>query len=146
VSQAQDELPWTPVDAGVLEGMRGGFTLGSGLVVSFGIERLVSIDGSIVSRTSLQIPDLSRLGQEQAEQTREALSSVKLIQSGHDNIYADALSAQTPGGIVIQNSLNDKAILSQTVISAGVNSMALLQALLFQHRLDEAIARAAESH
>lgn len=137
---------WVPVPAGELEQARGGFTLGNGLAVSFGLERLVSLNGNVVSRTSLQLADVSRWTAAQAEQTREALSSVKLIQTGHDNIYLGVTPAQMAGGIVIQNSLNDQVIRSQTVISASVNSLALLKALQFQQSLGDAIARATGAH
>jgi hypothetical protein len=137
---------WTAVSADVLEGTRGGFSFGSGLAISFGLERLVSLNGSVVSLTRLQVPDLSRLSAEQAEQTREALSSVKLIQAGDDNIYVRAAPGQTSGGTVIQNSLNDQVIRSQTVITASVNSLSLLQALRFEHSLAETIAGAASPH
>jgi hypothetical protein len=134
---------WTPVDAGLLAATRGGFKFGSGLEVSLGIERLVSINGSVVARTSFEVADLGTLSAGQAEQARVALSAVKLIQNGNHNVYAPALSAQTLGGTVIQNSLNDQAIGSQTVISASVNSLELLKALNLQGTLREAVARAA---
>jgi hypothetical protein len=137
---------WTPVSAEVLDDTRGGFVLDSGLAVSFGLERLVSLNGNVVSRTSLQLPDVSRLTAEQAQQTREALSAVKLVQAGHDNIYLQSTPGQTLGATVIQNSLNDQVIRSQTVITASVNSLALLQALRLERSLVEAIATAASPH
>jgi hypothetical protein len=188
---------WTPVSADVLERARGGFELDTGVALSFGLERLVSQNGNVVSHTTLQIPDMTRMSAELAEQTREALSGVKLIQIGHDNIYVQAAPgpaadatvaqnvpheqvpaspslspAQTPaptavqarlnervihtqavmapvpvaGTTVIQNSLNDQVIRSQTVISASVNSMALLQALRLERSLSEVIAGSASPH
>ena len=113
------------------------------LAVSLGIERLVSINGEIVSRTSFELADMSHLSAEQAELTREALSSVKLIQNGGDNIYQATMSAQTLGGTVIQNTLNDQLIRSQTVINSTVNSTALLKTLNFNGSLSDALARAA---
>ncbi|MFL6675704.1 MAG: hypothetical protein ACJ8LG_20710 [Massilia sp.] len=137
---------WTPVATSVLEDTRGGFALNSGLMVSFGLERLVSLNGNVVSRTSLQVADLTRLSPEQAQQTRDALSSVKLIQNGHDNIYVGAAPGQLAGGTVVQNNLNDQVIRSQTVISASLNSLALLKALQFQQSLGDALAGAAGPH
>lgn len=138
-----DPSDWVPVSSAVLDQMRGGFTLGEGLQVSLGIERLVSINGEIVSRTSFELADMSHLSAEQAELTREALSSVKLIQNGGDNIYQATMSAQTLGGTVIQNTLNDQLIRSQTVINSTVNSTALLKTLNFNGSLSDALARAA---
>lgn len=136
---------WVPVSAAILEHTRGGFTLGGGLEVSLGIERLVSINGNTVSRTTLQLGDMSRLSAEQARQTGEALSSVNLIQNGHDNIVVAALAPLPLGGTVIQNSLNDQLIRSQTVIHSSVNSMGLLKTLNFQGSLGDAITHAAGS-
>ncbi|MFZ3288940.1 MAG: hypothetical protein WA191_19120 [Telluria sp.] len=138
-----DPADWVPVSSAVLDQTRGGFTLGEGLQVSLGIERLVSINGEIVSRTSFELADMSHLSTEQAELTREALSSVKLIQNGGDNIYQATMSAQTLGGTVIQNTLNDQLIRSQTVINSTVNSTALLKTLNFNGSLSDALARAA---
>jgi hypothetical protein len=148
-ASAQDNADpphWVPVDGAALERMRGGFTTGSGLAVSFGIERLVTINGDIVARTSVQIADLNHLSVDQAQQTSAALSAVKLVQNGSDNIYLAAMSSQTLGGTVIQNSLNDQVISSQTVISSTVNSVGLLRALNFQASLGDALARAAAVH
>jgi hypothetical protein len=143
IAAAGEPAGWRPVDTAVLDSTRGGFTLGSGLVLSFGIERLVSINGNVVARTNVELADLGRLGSGPAPQTGAALSSVNLIQNGHDNIYADASAAASLGGLVIQNSHNDQAIRSQTVISASVNSMSLLKALNFQNSVGEALARSA---
>ncbi|MBZ2206634.1 hypothetical protein [Massilia soli] len=134
---------WVPVAEAVLAAARGGFTLDTGLLMTLGIEREISINGEVVSRTSLQLTDISRLSAEQALQTSEALSAVKLVQNGHDNIVVDALPAQALGGTVIQNSLNDQLIRSHTVIHASANSMAMLKTLNFHASLGDAIARAA---
>lgn len=134
---------WVAVADAVLDAARGGFTLDTGLLLTLGIEREISINGELVSRTSLQLTDVSRLSPEQARQTSEALSAVKLVQNGHDNIVVDAMSAQALGGTVIQNSLNDQLIRSHTVIHSSVNSMALLKTLNFHASLGDAIARAA---
>ncbi|MES2759090.1 MAG: hypothetical protein V4693_17090 [Pseudomonadota bacterium] len=134
---------WTPVDEDQLEQMRGGFENGAGLTMSFGIERLVSINGNVVSRTNIDIADLKNLSAEQARQTADALSSVKLIQNGHDNIYEAGEAARVAGGVVIQNTLNDQLIRSQTVISSTVNSASLLKTLNFQGTLSDALNRAA---
>jgi hypothetical protein len=134
---------WTPVDEDQLEQMRGGFGDAAGLTVSLGIERLVSINGDVVSRTHIDIADLNRLSAEQVRQTGDALSSVKLIQNGRDNIYEAGESARVAGGVVIQNTLNDQLIRSQTVISSTVNSASLLKSLNFQGTLSDALSRAA---
>jgi hypothetical protein len=134
---------WTPVNEGQLERMRGGFTTPGGLQVSLGIERLVSINGELVARTHFDISDLNHLNEEQLRQTRDGLSSVKLIQSGGDNIYQAGASTRAAAGTVIQNTLNDQLIRSQTVISSTVNSASLLKTINFQGSLSDALTRAA---
>lgn len=134
---------WVPVSAAVLDAARGGFTFETGLQLTLGIHREISINGEVVSRTSLQLTDVSSLSAEQAQQTSAALSAIKLVQNGHDNIVVGAMSTQTLGGTVIQNSLNDQLIRSHTVIHSSVNSMALMKTLNFQASLGDAIARAA---
>jgi hypothetical protein len=133
---------WAPVDEAELDGMRGGFDNEAGLRVSLGIERLVSINGNIVAHTNIDIADLNHLTEEQVRQTRDALSSVKLVQNGSDNIYQAGESPRALGGIVIQNTLNDQQIRSQTVISSTVNSASLLKTLNFQGSLSDALTRA----
>lgn len=137
---------WVPVAETVLDAARGGFTFDTGLRLTLGIDREISINGEVVSRTSLQLADVSRLSAEQAQQTSAALSAVKLVQNGHDNMVAGAMSTQTLGGTVIQNSLNDQLIRTHTVIHASVNSLALMKTLNFQGSLGDAIARAAGPH
>jgi hypothetical protein len=136
---------WVAVDDAQLATLRGGFTSPSGLTVSLGIERLVSINGDVVARTSFDIADLNRMSEEQARLTRDALSSVKLIQNGGDNIYQAGDSSRVIGGVVIQNTLNDQLIRSETVISSTVNSASLLKSLNFQASLSDALTRAAST-
>jgi hypothetical protein len=133
---------WGPVDETELDRMRGGFGNDAGLRVSIGIERLVSINGNIVAHTNIDLADLNHLSEEQARQTRDALSSVKLVQNGSDNIYQAGESPRALGGIVIQNTLNDQQIRSQTVISASVNSASLLKTINFQGSLSDALTGA----
>ena len=49
---------WEPVSAERLDETRGGFTTPAGLEVSLGIQRLVTINGDIVAKTTLQIADI----------------------------------------------------------------------------------------
>ncbi|MES2900806.1 MAG: hypothetical protein V4723_13845 [Pseudomonadota bacterium] len=142
---AQAPQDWIALPAAALEHARGGFTTHSGLALSLGIERLVSINGEIVARTSFHVADVARLSVEQAQQTSATLSAIKLIQNGSDNMVHAALAHQSLGGTVIQNSLDGQHIQSQTVINASANSIGLLTTLNFQGSLSEAIARAAGS-
>lgn len=146
VAAAPPATQWTAVSPTVLDSARGGFTVGPGLVLSFGLERLVALNGVVVARTSLQLTDIGGLTAEQVRQTREALSAVKLIQAGRDNIFVQPASGPMAGATVIQNSLDGQVIRSQTVITASVNSLALLQALRLERSITEALAGSAGPH
>ena len=133
---------WVAVDAATLDSLRGGFTGPQGLAVSLGIERLVAINGALVSRTSFHVADIGRLDAEQARQASATLSQVKLVQSGSDNMMQAGFASATLAGTVIQNTLNDQLIESRTVIDASVNSMGLLKDINFNGNVSDAIAQA----
>ena len=46
--------------------MRGGFQLPSGATLSFGIERVVYVNGELAASTAVRVADLSRLSAEEA--------------------------------------------------------------------------------
>lgn len=125
---------WEPVSAEVLDASRGGFTTPGGLEVSLGIQRVVTINGDIVARTSLQIADIRAMTSAEALNAQEALAATTLVQNGVGNIFTgDSIS-----GTFIQNSLNDQIIRSQTMISSSVNSAALLKDLNFNQSVRDA--------
>ena len=134
---------WVAVDAAVLGQLRGGLSIAGGLQVSLGIERIVTINGEVQSRTSFQLTDIARLSEQQATLTRAALSDVKLIQNGGANMALAALPDASLGGTIIQNSLSGQHIDTRTLITASVNSMGLLKANNFHGNVSDAIARAA---
>lgn len=129
-----------PVDDAALDALRGGFDLGSGLVMSLGIERTVSINGAVTSATSLNIADVSRLSSEQAGQAAAALGALTLVQNGAGNLFIGGPMNQAIGATVVQNSLNDQVLRTQTVISSTVNSAELLKTINFQGSLLDALS------
>ncbi len=56
---------WVAVDSTVLDEMRGGFDIGPGLKVSFGIERIVNLNGVLQTMTRIEVPDAVKLTQSQ---------------------------------------------------------------------------------
>ncbi len=132
---------WVAVDAATLDSLRGGFTTAAGLTVSLGVERLLAINGEIVSQTRFQMADIGKLDVAQAQQTGATLSAVKLIQNGSDNMMLTGFSSEALAGMVIQNTLNDQLIDSRTIINASVNSDSLLKTINFNGNLSDAIAR-----
>lgn len=133
---------WVPVDTTMLDTMRGGFTTPAGLEVSLGIERVVMLNGILVAHTTVEIADIGKLSGTNAEQTRAALSSLNLVQSGADNMAA-SLTDAVPAATLVQNTLDGQRIDSSTVIHSSVNSIGLLTALNVQDNLRDALSRAA---
>jgi hypothetical protein len=124
-TSVQAAPPFTPsaaVAAAVLDGYRGGFTTGSGLVVSFGIERIVTVDGQVAARSELRMGDLSR---------------------PDGGVQVVGQLGQLTNGTVVQNSLNDQTIGTTTIIHASVDTRGLMQAMHFQSTLANALNAAA---
>lgn len=126
---------WVKVDASALAAWRGGFATAQGLQLALGIEQLASINGQLVARTALALAPGQSVG-----------AGLTLVQQGSGNLMQPVLSADTAGALVIQNSLNDQRIDAQTIISASVNSGALMETINFQGQLNDALARAATAH
>lgn len=133
---------WLPASNEQLDKARGGFSLDSGLNVSFGIIRTVTINGDMVSRTSFDLPDITSISPDQARLVNTALGHTGVIQSGSGNFIDPATVMDLNGGTLIQNSLNDQQIQTLTVINTGVNSLALLKSINTQDVLTDALVRA----
>lgn len=112
---------WKPINPARLDAMRGGFVAPSGLVVSFGIERLVSINGQVVAATQLRIPDLSRMSADDAA----ALAMLRDSQVVH--VGPGTRVAGGTAGLVIQNTLDGQAISARTSLDVGVNTLPLFR-------------------
>jgi hypothetical protein len=139
-----DAAEWAAVDTATLDQARGGFETPGGLAISLGIERVVSVNGEVLSRTNVAIPDVATMSADQLLQAREALGSARLIQIGGNNFAPGDLGLGS-GATFVQNSLDHQAILAQTTITSTVNSMALIKDLNFQSTIRDAIVRSAGS-
>lgn len=135
---------WAPVDEATLDDNRGGFETPGGLAISLGIERVVSVNGEVLSRTNVAIPDVASMNAEQLLQARDALGTARLIQIGGSN-FAPNDVALGSGATLVQNSLDHQAIMAQTTITSTVNSMALIKDLNFHSTIRDAIVRSAGS-
>lgn len=133
---------WAAVDADTLDEARGGFEVAGGLNLSLGIERVVSVNGEIMSRTNVAIGDVATMNADQLAQARDALGSARLIQVGGNNLVAPDLGLGN-GATLVQNTLNDQTIQTYTTISSTVNSMALIKDLNFHSTIRDAIVRSA---
>ena len=134
---------WQKVDAAALDGERGGFDLPSGLTMSLGIERLVSINGQLVTQSSFNIANLASISADEARQVRDTLGSTQLVQNGSGNL---ASIASGISGTFVQNSLSNQTIGTQTIINANVNSASLLKDLNFNSGLRDAGLRSIPTH
>ena len=134
---------WPPVGDTTLEQARGGFETPAGLQLSLGIERLVSINDTVVSKTSFMIADVTRLSVDEANQARSALTAMNVLQNGAGNVFSPGPLGQAMAGTVIQNTLNDQLLQTQTIIHTSVNSLELLKIANFQDTLQHALGNVA---
>ena len=134
--------PWDgealAMDKARLDTMRGGFTTGEGLKLSFGIERAVYINGNLVTTTSLNVSDLGTATAGRAA-SATVNGSLALVQSGQGNTFLPGVVSSTAVGTVIQNTLDNQKIQHVTVLNATVNSMQVLRAMNLQHAVRTAI-------
>ncbi|MGK5055632.1 hypothetical protein ACQ4WY_01675 [Janthinobacterium sp. LB2P49] len=140
---ALPEAGWTAVSEETLEQARGGFDMPGGLSLSLGIERLVSINGNVVSSVAFTIADVAHLSVEEASLARTAITSMNVLQNGAGNVFSPGPMAQTMAATVIQNSLNDQVLRTQTIVNSSVNSLALLKLANFQDTLQNALSTVA---
>lgn len=130
---------WVAASDDELDDLRGGFEIDAGLMVSFGIVRSVSINGDLVSKTSFDLPDVSRITAEQASMAKAAIAQATLVQNGTGNFIDAGVRAQLEGATLIQNNLNDQNIQTLTIINTGVNSLGLLKSINTQGILKDAL-------
>ena len=122
----------TPVSEAVLDGMRGGFQRDpTGPIMSFGIERSVSLNGHLVSSTVLNIPDLTQFASNSSH-------TFTLIQTGGGNALTPHMSSLPTFMTAIQNSLDNQTLQNQTVINATVAALSLARSLALGNALSQA--------
>ncbi|MEO8598294.1 MAG: hypothetical protein ABI656_00515 [bacterium] len=125
-----------------LDQMRGGFNTGSGLLVSFGIQRAVYINGNMVTTTSFNIPDVGKVSGAQAATLSAAAGAVNLVQNGPGNTIEPGALSQAVGATVIQNTLSNQNIQNLTIIDASTNSLGLLKSINALSTLNDALSNA----
>jgi hypothetical protein len=130
--------PAQAVDPASLDDLRGGFITPGGLAVSLGIERIVTINGNVAERSSLDLGDLGSLTSGATKISADTAGQVRMIQNGNASMNVQ-LGRDVLGGTFIQNSLNDQLISNQTIINASVNARGMLQNMNFQSTLSNAL-------
>lgn len=109
------------VDSGELDSMRGGFTLGHGLDVSFGLTQTGSINGVEQFSNSFRIDDL---GAHRGGADLSGMSPV-LLQNGSGNVVSQGvLDSMALGfGSVIQNTLDDQTISTTNIYDISLQNV-----------------------
>jgi hypothetical protein len=130
--------PGQAVDPAALDELRGGFEMPGGLIVSLGIERIVSINGNVAERSQLNLGNLGTLTSGMSRVSAETAGQVNLIQNGVGTANLQ-LGKDVLGGTFIQNNLNNQLINSQTIINASVDARGLMQTMNFQSTLANAL-------
>lgn len=128
---------WVALAPKTLDTMRGGLVLPSGMLLSFGIERAVYLNGQLVATTNFNVPDISRITPEQAH----GLSGVQdtmLVQVGEGNTFVP----NGAGGIVIQNTLDNQDIRALTTLNISASTLGLFQDLNANAALQDALITA----
>lgn len=136
---------WQPVSSDQLNGLRGGFDLDNGLKVSIGIERAVYVNGDLVTTSSLNIPDMSKITAEQANLLRTATGTINVVQNGPGNSFQPRSVSPSSIATVIQNSLDNQSIKNLTVVDATVNSAGFMKNMNFQTALSDSLRSVAVS-
>ncbi|MGJ7543896.1 hypothetical protein [Variovorax sp. LT1R16] len=131
---------WMTVGDTTLETMRGGFDLGGGLMVSFGISRAITVNGVLLAATTFNVPDIARITPVQAAALERQMNSVNLVQVGPNNSVASATSLPT-AATVVQNTLDNQTIQTRTLIDATTNAMSLAKSINAAGVLRDALIR-----
>ena len=118
-------VEWVPVDPARLADMRGGLVMPSGLLLSFGIERLVYVNGQLIASATLQIPDLGRMTADQAN-ALAAINEGRVVQIGEGNRIDPGAGGNA---WVIQNTLDGQDIRALTTLNIGVDTLGTMQEL-----------------
>lgn len=142
--QPSGESIWLAASDQTLDTMRGGFDLGTGLMVSFGISRAVYVNGQLITSSTFQVGDLASLTPTQAAALGQQISTqaqAQVIKNGSGNTVELSTGA-VPLATFIQNTVNNQTIRSQTIIDATSNGMGMVKGLNLQATINEAIANA----
>ncbi|QOW18424.1 hypothetical protein INQ41_06670 [Lysobacter ciconiae] len=135
---------WKALPVSRLETMRGGFQLPSGLQLSFGIERVVLVNGTQVASSRVVIPDLSRITAEQARDLARVREGM-VVQIGDGNTFASSGGAglvSQGAALVIQNASSGQDISALTTIDVGIGSLGAMRSAMANEALQTALQRA----
>ncbi len=156
IAAAKQQQPWLAVGDATLSRLRGGFSVGDGLIVTLGITRALYINGALITETRLQLDQMAQLNAAQAAQLGQQLQALNLVQNGPGNTFlagvatpaaaasttASAMVSTVTGlgpGTIVQNSLNGQNILNRTTIDASSTGLSLLRTAQLQAAISQAV-------
>jgi hypothetical protein len=133
---------WIPVDPALLQQMRGGYVLPSGMKLSFGIERVVHVNGQLAATTVVSVPDISGITVAQARQLA-AFQHGMTLQIGEGNhVHSPGAGG---GALLIQNSLDNQDIRAATRVDVATDTLSSFGNLLLWSALGDALNGASVS-
>jgi hypothetical protein len=99
------------VDDKGLDDVRGGFDLGDGLVASLGIQQVAYIDGNLVTSTSINIPNIGQITQQEALNLAAALGNLNLVvQNGPGNSIGTSSTVQNNAATTPVQGVSSSAV------------------------------------
>lgn len=129
---------WNAMGPFQLTELRGGFDLPSGMKLSFGIERVVHVNGELLAQTRFHVADLGRLTPQQAAALADATRPL-VVQVGAGNTFDPASMSGGVNGLVIQNTLDGQDIRALTTINVSVDTLEMFKQLNANETLQNAL-------
>src|SRR5690242_9681646 len=136
---AESPFASPPASDSELDGIRGGFDLGNDLVASFGISRVVYVNGNLVASTSVEVPDLSHITAGQASALAAVIGKAEVIQNGPANSVDPGAFDRATGALVIQNTLDDQQIQALTTLTMSVRDLGQFNGINLGNSLQSAL-------
>jgi len=127
------------VNEQALDRLRGGFQAPNGLQMSFGIERVVYINGVLTTSTRIGVEGLGAVAGAVTPPPVFNGTGLSLVQNGGGNTFLPGVLSPSAQGTVIQNTLNDQRIQTLTVINANANSLDVLRSWSLQMSIRDAV-------
>lgn len=122
--QALPDIPGLgqPASDASLDHVRGGFDLDGGLVASFGLQEEAYINGLLVMSTSVNIPDIGKITQQQAAALASTLAGLNIVQNGSGNSVASGNAPATPNAGSTAKSSNPLPVAQAPIVAAAIGS------------------------
>jgi hypothetical protein len=125
-----------------LDKHRGAYLGDSGLKVSLGIEREISVNGAVVMTQKMSVPDLLGLSAMGAPAQLSG-AALGVVQNGPGNTFIAPTTGGQNFGTVIQNTLDNQVLQGVTRINASVTNLDLVRSMNLSSSISQEQGRAA---